>query len=296
LGGNQDRGVADGSDDTSFSVRFWGARGSIPVSGPEFRRYGGNTACVEVNCGGHILIFDAGSGIRPAGKNLIGSKVDKVHLFFTHFHYDHVIGLPFFKPLYDPTKSLEIWSGHMPGVMSTSQMLREFMRAPWFPVEISVCRAGLISRDFRARDVLRPAPGIAIHTRDLNHPGGCIGYRVEYGGRAVALVSDTEHVEGELDPNVLDLIENAELVIYDCAYTEAEMAIKRGFGHSTWQQGVKLCRAAGARKLAIFHHEPFRSDDELAAIEAQARKEFSGTFAARDEQVVDIPARTVRRR
>jgi phosphoribosyl 1,2-cyclic phosphodiesterase len=268
--------------DGSFRVRLWGTRGSVPVSGQEFRRYGGNTACVEMRCGDRTMIFDAGSGIRPAGLSVMQSGSKDVHLFFTHFHYDHVLGLPFFSPLWVPSINVQIWSGL--DTLSTHEMLHELMRAPWFPVSISICQATLATRDFKSGDILKPWPDVTIRTANLNHPGGCVGYRVEFGGRAVALISDTEHVEGELDPNVLGLIEKADLVIYDATYTEAEMVKKRGFGHSTWQQGVKLCKAAGARKLALFHHDPFRTDDALGTIEAHAKEAFPGAFAARDGQ------------
>ncbi len=281
----------DGSADHLFRVKLWGVRGSIPVDGPDFRRYGGNTPCIEMRCGNRTLIFDAGSGIRPAGLSLLQSAVKDVQLFFTHFHYDHVLGLPFFAPIWHPAINVEIWSGHMYGKMSTEEMLRELMRAPWFPVEISYCQAALNARDFQSGDVIKPSPDITIRTADLNHPGGCIGYRVEFDGHAVALICDTEHVEGELDPNVLGLIDKADLVIYDAMYTEAELVRKRGFGHSTWQQGIKLCKAAGAKKLALFHHDPFRTDADLAKIEVEAKKAFSGAFAARDGQSLTISAK-----
>lgn len=274
--------------DTSFKVRFWGTRGSIPVCGEAFRRYGGNTPCIEMICGGRSLLFDAGTGIKPAGVALRESGARDLQLFFTHFHYDHVIGLPFFVPLYDPAIRLEIWSGHLAGKMSTQEMLRGLMREPWFPIEISMCRAALLSRDFHSGDVLRPMPGVTIRTGSLNHPGGCIGYRVEFEGRSVALISDTEHVEGVLDPTILQLIDRADLVIYDAAYTEEELPRKKGFGHSTWQQGVKLCKAAGARKLALFHHDPFRNDAGLAELEALAKAAFAGAFTARDGQTLAI--------
>lgn len=282
--------------DKSFKVRFWGTRGSIPVCGEAFRRYGGNTPCVEMICGGRSLLFDAGTGIKPAGVALRESGARDLQLFFTHFHYDHVIGLPFFAPIYDPAIRLEIWSGHLAGKMSTQEMLQGLMREPWFPIEISTCRAALLSRDFHAGDILRPMPGVTIRTGSLNHPGGCIGYRIEFEGRSVALISDTEHVEGVLDPVILELIDGADLVIYDAAYTEAELPLKKGFGHSTWQQGVKLCKAAGARRLALFHHDPFRNDVGMAALEAVAKAEFDGAFAARDGQTLAITAkRTLRR-
>jgi phosphoribosyl 1,2-cyclic phosphodiesterase len=281
-------------DDDTFHVRFWGARGSLPVSGQRFIRYGGNTACVEMRCGGHALFFDAGSGIREAGDALRKAKLRDFDLFFTHCHYDHIIGLPFFIPFYDAGARVVIWSGHMAGRMSTLEMVSEFMRPPWFPVRLEVCKANLDCRDFRAGDVLRPRPGIVLRTGSLNHPGGAIGYRVEWGGRAVAVITDTEHEPDRLDPTVLELIEAADLVIYDCTYTDEEMQRKRGYGHSTWQEGVRLCEAAGAKRLALFHHDPARTDADLSAIEGAAVERFPGAFAARDGQVLEFKRKRVK--
>jgi phosphoribosyl 1,2-cyclic phosphodiesterase len=274
--------------DDAYRVRFWGVRGSVAVSGPQFIRYGGNTACVELCCGPHTLIFDAGSGLRPAGLALAANKTTDFDLFFSHCHYDHILGLPFFAPLYAPDVHINVWSGHLAGIMTTRQMLKAFMRPPWFPVEIEICRANITCLDFQARDVLTPRDGVTVRTNSLNHPGSSIGYRIEWGGRAVAFITDTEHVEGVLDENVLELIKDADLVIYDCTYTDAEMERFRGYGHSTWQQGIRLCEAAGARRLALFHHDPTRTDAQLAAIERQAKRRFKGAFAARDGMVVEI--------
>lgn len=283
-------------DEEAFRVRFWGVRGSLPVSGPQFIRYGGNTACVEVQCGRHTLFFDAGSGIRPAGEALMAAAINDFDVFFTHCHYDHIVGLPFFFPFYDPKTRVRLWSGHLAGRMTTWEMLSEFMRPPWFPVRLEICKANLDCKDFVSGDILRPREGIAIRTASLNHPGGCIGYRVEWGGRAIAVITDTEHEPGKLDPAILGLIEGAELVVYDCTYVEEEMQRYRGYGHSTWQQGVKLCKAAGAKRLALFHHDPARTDAQIEAIEQEAAQAFSGAFAARDGQVLDFVRQTVKLR
>lgn len=273
----------------AFRVKFWGTRGSIPVSGPEFIRYGGNTSCIELYCGDHRLIFDAGSGARQAGKALAAEGMKHVDLFFTHSHYDHIIGLPYFDPIFNPNVDITLWSGHLAGIMSTREMVSQFMRPPWFPVKYDICKAQLNFRDFRAGDTLEPQDGVTIRTAGLNHPGGCIGYRIEWRGRSVVLIYDTEHVPGELDPSVLELIDHADLVIYDCSYTEEEMSRFGGYGHSTWEQGVKLAQKAGARKLALFHHAPWRSDDEIDELDRVARLSFDGAFAAEDGFVLDIP-------
>lgn len=277
-------------DDDTFRVRFWGVRGSVPVSGPQYVRYGGNTTCIQVQCGQHTLLFDAGSGIRPAGEALAG-KVRSLDVFFTHSHYDHIIGLPFFLPFYSPRAKVRLWSGHLSGKMTTHQMLCEFMRPPWFPVHADICKANLDCRDFASGDLLSPHPGLIIRTGSLNHPGGCIGYRIEWQRRAMAIITDTEHEpDGALDENILALIEGVDLVIYDCTYTEEEMRRRRGFGHSTWQQGVKLCQAAGARRLALFHHDPTRTDEQMENMEKMADAAFPGSFAAREGQELDIGA------
>lgn len=271
-----------------FTLRFWGVRGSIPVSSLETRRGGGNTACVEVRCGKRIVMLDAGSGIREAGIVLREERVKDVDIFLTHAHWDHIIGLPFYKPLFCTGMATTVWSGHLAGITTTRELVKDLMRAPFLPVGPEVFCGEVDYRDFTAGEEIQFGDSVLIKTRSLVHPGGAVGYRIEYGGRAVAYVTDTEHQPGELDSNVLDLIAGAELMIYDCTYTDEEFVEYRGYGHSTWQQGVRLCRAAGTKRLAIFHHYPSRSDDALDAMEAAAKAEFPGAFAARDGMLIDI--------
>ena len=279
-----DRNDAEGT----LRIRIWGARGSLPVSGPEFTRYGGNTICVEMRCGEHTLIFDAGSGLLPAGYALKSEGISKFNLFFSHCHYDHIQGLPFFPPAFDSDTSITLWSGHLEGKMTTQQMISGFIRAPWLPISPDIYLADMETRDFHPDDDLHPHPDVVLRTANLTHPGGAVGYRVEWGGRAVAIITDTEHKPGSLDPAVLRLIENCDLFLYDSSFLDAEMERFRGYGHSTWQQAIRLARKAGARQIGFIHHAPWRTDTDLDDFDRQAKAEYPESFFARDGQVIDV--------
>jgi phosphoribosyl 1,2-cyclic phosphodiesterase len=270
-----------------FTVRFWGVRGSIACSGPRTQRYGGNTSSIEMRCGGRLVMFDAGTGLRYLGNALGAERLD-TDLFFTHTHFDHVCGLPFFRPFFRPENRFRLWAGHLADGMTLRRVLGEFMMSPLFPVPPQVFRAGMEYREFRPGDTLEPAPGIVLRTAALNHPDGATGYRLEFGGRSVCYLTDTEHVPGSPDRNVLGLIAGADLVIYDSMYTDEEYAAYVGWGHSTWQEGVRLCKAAGVKRLAVFHHDPEHDDDMLDGVARAVDREMPGSIVARDGLVVEM--------
>jgi phosphoribosyl 1,2-cyclic phosphodiesterase len=271
-----------------FQVRFWGVRGSIAAPGPATARYGGNTSSIELRCGERPILLDAGTGMRYLGNRLTAEAPLDADIFFTHTHYDHVCGLPFFKPFFQPQNRFRLWAGHLDGGMTLRRVMSEFMMAPLFPVPPEVFSARLEYRDFKAGDTLTPASGIVVRTAVLNHPNGATGYRVEYGGKSVCYVTDTEHVPGAPDRNVLALIAGADIVIYDCMYTDEEYAKSYvGWGHSTWQEGVRLSKAAGVKKLVVFHHDPDHDDDRLDAIGREAEAALPGTVVAREGMVLE---------
>ncbi|WP_417844738.1 MBL fold metallo-hydrolase [Thalassospira sp.] len=275
----------------AITVKFWGVRGSIACPSPEHVVYGGNTSCVEMRVGGKVLIFDAGTGIRNLGRDLVRRGVSNASIFLTHTHWDHINGFPFFVPAYDPGNSFEIFAGHLTGQGGVEKVFSSQMANPTFPVPLSAMRSGLSFCDFATGTTLHPIDDIAVRTAPLRHPNGATAYRVEYDGISVCYVTDTEHQIGQIDHTVLEFIRDADLVIYDSTYTDAEFEKRIGWGHSTWREGIRLCRAAGVARLALFHHDPDHDDTMMAAIEKQAQGEWPPVFAARDEMVVEVTAK-----
>ena len=273
-------------EQSPFTVRFWGVRGSIACPGPRTVRYGGNTSSLEVRCGDEVLLFDAGTGIRYLGRALEGRRLD-ADVFFTHTHFDHVCGLPFFRPLFEPQNRFRLWAGHLRGAMTLKRVLAEFMVSPLFPVPPEVFRSNLEYRDFTAGETLATPKGVPVRTSVLNHPDGATGYRVDYDGRSLCLVYDTEHVPGSLDRNVLALIEGAELVIYDAMYADDEYRRYVGWGHSTWQEGIRLCREAGAKRMVVFHHDPDHDDEMLDGVAREVERALPGSVVAREGLVLE---------
>lgn len=264
----------------NLQIKFWGVRGSVSCSGHDYMRYGGNTSCVEIRCGEHILIFDAGTGLKSLGETLNPCKDNTYHLFFSHTHLDHISGLPFFKPLFNPKNTFHLWAGHLLPEYNLRDTLEQIMSEPIFPVPPDIFQADLHLHDFHSGHVLTPFKDIIIKTAPLNHPNGATGYRVEYQGKSVCYVTDTEHIPGTLDSNILGLIHQADYVIYDCTYLDEEFERFKGWGHSTWQEGARLCDHAGAKTLIIFHHDPYRNDVEMTKIAHIAENQRPGTIIA----------------
>lgn len=265
-----------------FLVRFWGVRGSIACPGGAHIRYGGNTSCLEIRCGDHLLVFDGGTGLRPLGEYLRSHPAMDLDLFFTHSHFDHISGFPFFSPLFVPSNRLSMWAGHLLPERTLRDVLCAMMAEPLFPVPLDIFTAETNYHDFRAGETLAPKPGVTVRTAPLNHPNNATGYRVEFGGRSICYVTDTEHVPGQLDKNILNLVRDADLFIYDSTYTDEEFPRFVSWGHSTWQQGARLANAANVKTFVIFHHDPSHDDDAMDRIAAEAEAVRPGTVVARE--------------
>ncbi len=274
------------TSDGDFSVRFWGVRGSIACPGPDTVKYGGNTPCIEMRCGERVLIFDAGTGVRELGEWLARNGDSEADLFLSHTHIDHINGFPFFCFAFNSANTLHVRAGHLVPDFTVEGVLRSFMSAPIFPVPVDIFHARVTFEDFKAGATLDLGDGITIRTAMLDHPDRATGYRVEYAGKAVCYVTDTQRHPETLDQVVVDLVAGADVVIYDATFTDEEFDDYRDWGHSTWQECLRVCRAAGATTPVIFHHLPGRGDAALDEIQDAAEREFPGALVAREGLVL----------
>ncbi|WP_439817587.1 MBL fold metallo-hydrolase [Zavarzinia sp. CC-PAN008] len=247
-------------------VRFWGVRGSMACAGTETLRYGGNTACVEVRCGPHLLLLDAGTGIRHLGNDLNGHAVD-ADILLSHSHFDHVCGLPFFKPLFSPRNAFRLWVGrHGDSGRSARQVLYDLMVPPLFPVSPDVFNAAVDYRDFRMGDAIELRPGLWVHSAATRPGGPSVGYRIEYGGKVVTYITDAEHRPEAPSAAVADLLRGADIAIFDASHVDTE---HWEGDHSSWEDGLHLCCRQQVKTYVVFHHDPRHDDDFLDRIGSQ---------------------------
>ena len=267
-------------------------RGSIPTPGPDTVEVGGNTSCVEVDIGERLIILDGGTGIRLLGQRLVAEPPRAATLFFSHVHWDHIQGFPFFAPAFVPGFRFDIYGGK--NLSSTlSETLAGQMNFPNFPVTLDQMASTMVFHQFDDGRLVDLGGGVSVRGLMLNHPDGVYGYRIEHEGRALAYCTDTEHRD-QPDAHVLELAAGADILIYDAQYLPEEYDPgdgrpgKQGWGHSTYAVGAELARLAGARRLVLFHHDPGHDDETVALMERRCRDLFPASVAAREGLVIDI--------
>jgi phosphoribosyl 1,2-cyclic phosphodiesterase len=271
---------------SSAGLKFWGVRGSIPTPGRSTAGVGGNTSCVELVGGTRRIVFDAGTGLRELGREAISQPDVEIHILLSHYHWDHMLGMPFFPPIFNPRAVIHVYGERKDGGGPEEALARQFA-APHFPVPFDVIRRHVQFHELKVGDVVRIG-GARIEVGRLNHPQGAVSFRARLAGRTVVYASDHEH-DGAGDEALVKFARKADALIYDAMFTDESYAAgKKGWGHSTWQEGVRVAREAGAARLFLFHHDPLHDDRRMAAIQRAAAKAFSGATVAREGMSVDL--------
>jgi phosphoribosyl 1,2-cyclic phosphodiesterase len=269
-----------------LQLRFWGVRGSTPTPGKDRLVYGGNTPCVEIRTASNqVLLFDGGSGIRELGHQLAAEFAGRdlsLNLFLTHFHWDHIQGIPYFKPVFSPSTRLNVhsWTPEL----DTQRILDAQMRTPYFPVDFADAGARIVLTQLKSERV--KIGDVTVESFPLNHPQGAYGYRIETGNKSIVYATDLEHGDPQFDRTLRDYASGADVLIYDAQYNDEEYAAHRGWGHSTWREATRVARDAGVQRLFLFHFDPTHTDARVAESERLAAAEFEGASAAREGAVI----------
>jgi phosphoribosyl 1,2-cyclic phosphodiesterase len=281
-------------------VKFWGTRGSIPTPGDRTRKYGGNTSCLEIRCGNELFICDAGSGIRELGADLLARGTGPIvgHFFFSHAHWDHIQGFPFFGPADRPGNRFLIY-GARKGDDRFFELLSGQMKSDYFPIGFGALRAQILADHLD--DGRKEIGEVLVESFPLNHPGGCLAYAFSHESKRIVYATDNEvelmcgqaETDGEAKLRIaksalVEFVRNADLLVADGQYTDLEYATKKGWGHTSCVTAVDLAIQAGARQLAIFHHDPAHSDSFVDEIVETCRRRIDRfaseltVFAARE--------------
>jgi phosphoribosyl 1,2-cyclic phosphodiesterase len=270
-----------------MEVRFWGVRGSVAASGSHVARIGGNTSCVEVVSQGERLILDAGTGIRGLGEEMAKAKgPQRATLLFSHLHWDHVQGFPFFAPAYLPNVELALYGPGVEGESDLHAVLAKQMEPPNFPVTLSAMRSKMTFDTAFAGKTLDLGP-FEVRPFVVPHPNGCMGYRIDADGKSFVYMTDVEMTLADLTPAVMEVIAGCDALCLDAQYTPDEYAgvngiPKKGWGHSTMVDAAKIAFAARAGRLFLFHHDPAHNDDTVENMAEEARSYFACAEPARE--------------
>ena len=275
-------------------IKMWGVRGSIPTPGPTTVEFGGNTSCYEVRCGDTLIILDGGTGLRLLGQDLLKQMPIEAWMFFSHVHWDHIQGFPFFVPAFVRGNRIHLYGG-----LNVSRTLEETLAGqmdyPSFPVHLSEMGATMNFRDLYEGETISigPKSDVTVTNARGNHPNGVYAYRIDHGGRSLVYITDSEHYS-IVDPKLKKLASNADVLIFDAMYTPEEYSgaagggAKTGWGHATFAAGCELAQAANVKRLILHHHDPSQTDDMVREKERRAQALFPNTTAAREGMVIDL--------
>ncbi len=274
-----------------MKVKFYGTRGSIPVCAPEFQEFGGNTTCVLVEGPERTGIFDAGTGIRDLGKELVKDPhlgTDRPCLLvFSHFHWDHIQGLPFFAPAYDSRRQFTVVAiGRERYGKDIKSIFEMQMQRDYFPVTLDGMGARI--EFLKSKEDCLTVGRASVQAVKHQHPGDAYSYRLEgKDGKVMVFCTDIEHGD-EIDERIVDLARGADLLIHEGQYTPEELPRYKGWGHSSWEQAVEVAQRAGVKRLVITHHDPDHDDVFLRDVEKQCQERFPNAVLAREKMEIEL--------
>jgi phosphoribosyl 1,2-cyclic phosphodiesterase len=273
-------------------IKFWGVRGSVPSGNPETVKVGGNTTCVEIRCGEELIVIDTGTGFRNLGMALMKELPVKGTILYTHVHWDHIQGFPFFTPFFIPGNEFRVFGGtSLP--TTVEEVLKQQMSPPCFPVKTDLFGANISYHDLKPGDVIE-GENYKVTLAPLYHPNGCYAYRVDQEGQSLVFATDCEHYEDKPNKNLIELCRDADMLVYDSQYTDDEYNglneefPRKGWGHSTMREGIKVAEAANVKKFVLFHHDPTHNDEFIQKIEAEARQLFPKSIAAYEGLQIEL--------
>ena len=273
-------------------IKFWGVRGSVASGSPDTVRVGGNTTCVEIRCDKELIIIDTGTGFHNLGVALMNELPVKGTILFSHVHWDHIQGFPHFIPFFNAENEFRVFGGtSLP--ISVEEIIKQQMNPPCFPVKTDIFDAKISYHDVKPGDVIE-GENYKITLTSLNHPNGCYAYRIDHEGQSLVFATDCEHFEDKPNKNLIDLSCNANVLVYDCQYTDDEYYglngefSRKGRGHSTLREGIKVAQAANVNKFVLFHHDPNHNDEFVRKIEEEARQLFPQSIAAYEGLKIDL--------
>ena len=278
-------------------VKFYGTRGSVPVCRDDFQEFGGNTTCIQIRdkTTKNISILDAGTGIRELGKDLIesGHKQDEIFIAFTHFHWDHIQGFPFFDPAFNSKQKINLLAlGWGQRISCLKDIFKTQMQKEFFPVQLE--KMGAKFKFMLHKETMKvfitkskkPKP-VVVKTNKHKHPGSAYGYRIELDGKVLVFCTDVEHGRS-IDKNVVKFAKDADLLIHDAQFTDEELNKKKGWGHSSFSQAIEVAEKANVKMLALTHHDPDHNDEFLKKMEKKCQKRFKDCFLARERMELEV--------
>ncbi len=268
-------------------IKFWGVRGSIPTPGNSFVKYGGNTSCIELNFEDQTIIFDMGSGLVNLGNYLLEKSIKQFDILVSHFHYDHTCGLPFFAPAYIKGFNFSIRAGNEKTRSNTLEVLKKQISSPSFPITVDKFLANIKYLDFEIEEDFFIGKA-QIKTVKLNHPNGATGYRVRFDNKSVCYITDHEHEINNQNQKLISFLKEADVLIYDSTYDDDSFENYIGWGHSTWQEAVRLAKECNIKNLFIFHHNPENDDEKMDEIQNKCSAINKNYLVAKEGMFINI--------